>query len=236
MIKKRRWIIPVCLIVVIICAFFIYTGIYYHADGIALAALQSDENVQVEGTDYGWFFDGPSEDEVLVFYPGAKVEETAYAPMLHRLAGQGMDVCLVKMPFRLAFFGANKADKVPEMKNYTKRYIGGHSLGGAMAANYAADHSSEELEGVILFAAYPTKALDKDMKLVSIYGSLDGVLNMDKVEEGRQYAPNRYSEYVIDGGNHALFGNYGEQKGDGIAVITSEEQQKETVDCIMTLT
>ena len=80
--KKLIWIIPICIILIVISGFLIYTGIYYHADGKAQAALKSAENVKVSETDYGYFFDGPSEENVLVFYPGAKVEETAYAPLL----------------------------------------------------------------------------------------------------------------------------------------------------------
>ena len=228
--KKRRWMLAAAAAV--IACFLMYTGVYYHAEPAALEALSSDGNVTVVETGYGWFFDGPSVDNVLVFYPGAKVEETAYAPLLHRLAEEGMDVCLVKMPLRLAFLGADKAGDIPETNSYTYVYIGGHSLGGAIAADYAAEHA-EDLEGVILLAAYPTKELDDDLLLVSIYGSQDGVLNMEKVETGRQYAPDRSVEHVIRGGNHAGFGTYGEQKGDNAALITAEEQQEETVEVIL---
>ena len=114
--KKHIWLLPVCLVAVLAAAFFIYAMNYYHADETALAALSSDESVCVTKTDYGWFFDGPSETEAFIFYPGGKVEETAYAPLLHRLAGQGMDACLVKMPFRLAVLGIDKAEQV--MKQY----------------------------------------------------------------------------------------------------------------------
>ena len=112
--------------------------------------------MRVEKTEYGWFLDGPSEENALIFYPGAKVEETAYAPILHRFAEEGMDVCLVKMPFRLAFFGISKASDVMAQYEYENWYIGGHSLGGAMSAVYAADHG-DELKGIVLLAAYATK-------------------------------------------------------------------------------
>ena len=120
------------------------------------------------------------------------------------------------------------------MKEYTCTdwYIGGHSLGGAMAASYAANHS-EQLTGVILFAAYPTKMLDASLTEISIYGSEDGVLNMQNVGAGKAYAPDAFYEYVIEGGNHAQFGNYGKQKGDGEAAISAQEQQRRTVDFIL---
>ena len=226
--KHLKWLIPVLAVVVLAAAFLIYTGIYYHADDVAMAALESTDAVTVTRTGYGWFFDGPSEEDLLVFYPGAKIEETAYAPLLHVLAAAGVDVCLVKMPFRLAIFGANKAEKVLSQYDHPNKYVGGHSLGGAMAANFAAEHGAE-LRGVVLLAAYPTKPLDNGLTLISIYGSNDGVLNMAKLERGRQYAPPAYYEVVIDGGNHAQFANYGTQRGDGTATKTSDQQHTETI-------
>ena len=231
---KKSLKIIICLFVaaIMVSSFLIYTEMYYHADEEAVAALISDDTVKVSQTGYGWFFDGPSAENVLVFYPGAKVEETAYAPLLHRLSSKGVDVCLVKMPLRFAFFGANKADEVAEMQNYPNRYIGGHSLGGAIAASYAAEHG-DDLEGVILLAAYSTKPLDSDLKLLNVYGSEDGVVNMDKIIEGRNFAPEQYNESVIQGGNHAQFGNYGNQKRDGEASISSDTQQAQTVEAIL---
>ena len=230
--KKLIILIPAGTVLALIAAFLIYTGAYYRADDIALAAVQSEQSVSVSETEYGLYFNGPSEENVLVFYPGAKVEETAYAPLMHQLAARGMDVCLVKMPFRLAFFGMNKADEVFALYHYKNRYVGGHSLGGAMASEYAAGHG-EELTGVILLAAYPTEPLDGDLTLLSVYGSEDGVLNTQKVAEGRGYAPARYTEQTITGGNHAQFGNYGVQKGDGAALISAGAQQEQTADLIM---
>ena len=228
--KKLRWIILILL--VLVTAFLIYTGNYYHADDTARSAMITDGSVAVVQTDYGWLFDGPSEDAALIFYPGAKVEAEAYAPMLRMLAGQGMDVCLIRMPFHLAFFGMGRAGDVTREHQYSRWYIGGHSLGGAMAANYAAGHS-DELAGVILFAAYPTKPLAKSLTVISIYGTEDGVLRMGKVTEGRSYAQGPLYEYAIEGGNHAGFGCYGEQKGDGEARISAEEQQQTAVEYIM---
>ena len=172
--KKTLLLIPVFAIAALCIAFLIYTEQYYRAEESALTALKSDESVIVTQKEYGWFFDGPSETDALIFYPGAKVEETAYAPLLHRLAEQGMDICLVRMPFRLAIFGANKADQAIAQHDYEHWYIGGHSLGGAMAASYAATHSSQ-LSGVFMLAAYPTKPLAENMKALIIYGSEDGV-------------------------------------------------------------
>ena len=205
--------------------FLLYTAGCYHAADTAVRALESD-SVQVEKTTYGWFFDGSGDDCALVFYPGAKVEETAYAPLLHSLAAQGVDVFLVKMPFHLAVFGMNAADGILARYEYEYRFIGGHSLGGAVAANYASSH---DLDGVILLASYPTRTLDEPMLI--LYGSEDGVLNRGRLEAAPQFGT--VEEIEITGGNHAGFGEYGAQKGDGPAVITSEEQQKTAADAIL---
>ena len=103
-------------------------------------------------------------------------------------------------------------------------YIGGHSLGGAMAAAYAADHSGE-LDGLILLAAYSTKDLSgSGLEVLSVYGSEDRVLDLEKYREYRKNLPDGVAEIVIDGGCHAGFGSYGPQKGDGTPAITNEEQ------------
>lgn len=229
--KLLKRVIPI-IILALAAAFIIYTGDYYRADETALEALSQDANVSVAQTDYGWFFDGPSDKEALIFYPGAKVEETAYAPFLRLLAEKGMDVCLVKMPFHLAFFGINKADELMKNYDYASWYIGGHSLGGAMAASYAAENG-EKLDGLILCAAYPTEELDDHLQEISLYGSEDKVLNLEKIDEGRAYAPDMYVEHKIEGGNHAQFGNYGEQDGDGTPLVTPAGQQAEAARVII---
>ncbi len=229
--KKRLLLLPLLIPVLLVLAFLLYAGQYYPADGTALAALNPDDTVSVRKTEYGWLFDGPSDSDALIFYPGAKVEETAYAPLLHRLAAEGMDVCLVKMPFRLAFFGMNRADALLSGYGYSRWYIGGHSLGGAMAAVYAADHGAR-LSGLVLLAAYPTKPLDDHLRVISVFGSEDGVINREKLEEGDRFFPENTVRHRIEGGNHARFGNYGAQRGDGTAAISAEEQQRQTVELI----
>ena len=58
------------------------------------------------------------------------------------------------------------------------------------------------------------------------------MVNLEKIEAGEQYAPSDYTETVIAGGNHAQFGSYGFQKGDGIASIPAEEQWEEAAELI----
>lgn len=233
--NKKAKIIPLTIAGAALClaaAFTAYTADYYRADEAAAAAMRSDDKVTVERTEYGYLFDGPSETDAFIFYPGGKVEETAYAPLLREIAEGSADVCLVKMPFRLAVFGKNKADVIISQTEYESYCIGGHSLGGAMASSYAAEHA-DTISGLILCASYPTEQLSDKQFELSIYGSNDGVLNMESYEDSKQFAPSDFTELVIDGGNHAYFGSYGEQSGDNTADITPTEQQTRAAEEII---
>jgi len=228
-------IILLALIAVLCGAFFIYAADYYHASETCGAALSSDSSVTVKKTDTGYLFDGPSEDHALIFYPGAKVESTSYAPLLHRLAAEGFDVFLVDMPFNLAIFGKNKASDILNEygSSYDQWYISGHSLGGAVASMYVAGDNGSAFEGIVFLASYPASQVPDNMACLLITGSEDTVINRKNLEDSRSLLPSSAVFHTIEGGNHARFGNYGEQKGDGKASLTPSEQQEETVRIIV---
>ncbi len=231
--KKRYVLFPVLAVALIIAVCAGYVGNYYHSEVNIQEYQQGNRQVAVTKIKEGLYLDGPGEEQALIFYPGAKVEYMAYLPLLYGLSDRGVDCFLVKMPCNLAFLGKDKAEKIMESYDYKSWYLSGHSLGGAMAAAYAAEHL-EELDGIALLAAYPTKSLVSDsFAAVSVYGSEDRVLNMEKMEEGRKWMPSAYTELCLEGGNHAGFGNYGRQKGDGIASLSREEQQEQTVAAIL---
>ena len=227
------------VVVLLITALCIYLATYYRAGNTAKASLESVGSVRVESRSGYILFDGFSSENLLVFYPGARVEYTAYAPLMRRLAGRGIDCALVKMPFNFAILKQNAFDDVMESlqvgyQPYEHFYIGGHSMGGAMAAIYAANNPGK-VEALIMLAAYPTKALPNDLKVLEIYGSNDSVINREKLSESAQYLPEGAVVYEIVGGNHAQFGDYGKQGGDGEAGITTEKQLDETIDQIAKL-
>ena len=233
---KKRTKIFVAILVTVIAALGIATRIYandYYRAADIDKYIMSSNGVTVSQIDEGYFFDGPGEDKALIFYPGAKVEETAYAPMMKSLAEQGVDCFLIKMPMKLAILGANKADNIRAKYDYENYYLAGHSLGGAMAANYASELLND-YSGLFLLAAYPTKDLTAaNFPVVFIYGDNDKVLNREKLEVGFTLVPADYKKIEISGGNHAQFGAYGAQDGDDTATITPEEQWKITVDTIL---
>lgn len=215
----------------------VYFGSYYHADAAAISALESTDSVSVQAEEELYYFDGPGTDTALVFYPGAKVEASAYAPLLHDLADGGIDCYLCKMPLNFALLGKDAADeirtnyeegndKAAAGNHYETWLIGGHSLGGAAASMYLekAEHGSDTWSGIIFLASYPSYYCD--IPALMIYGTEDEIINTDKVYSAEDIWPGPFDEQPIDGGNHAQFGNYGAQKGDGRPDISQDEQQK----------
>lgn len=231
-----------CLVGLLVIGLGIYFGTYYRAGDVAKASLESEYGmygIVVEDRSDYVLFDGPNESDLLVFYPGARVDYKAYAPLMRRLAEQGVDCALVKMPLNFAIFKQNAFDDVMDSLHvgyqpYEHFYIGGHSMGGAMAAIYASNNP-EKVEALVMLAAYPTKPLAKDLKVLEIYGSNDTVINREKLSEGAQYLPENAVVYEISGGNHAQFGDYGKQSGDSEATITADKQLDETVEQISNL-
>lgn len=228
---KLILIISGSVLLLLISGIFIYLNVYYKAVDVD-NYLKSSDTVKVEEIKEGYMFDSAS-DKALIFYPGAKVDTKAYAPLCFQMAEKGFDVFLLDMPFHFAIFDINAANDIIKNYSYSSYYVGGHSLGGAMAANYAAKNASK-LDGLLLLAAYQTKNLSStDLTVLTIYGENDGVLNRNKIETGRTLMPKDSYEYEINGGNHAQFGSYGKQKNDNDATISSKVQIEETIGFIV---
>ena len=226
--KKIKIAIIIVLLLIVGFAVF-YINDYYHAEKLATDSLNASDNVSVVKTSNGLLLDGPGNDTALIFYPGAKVEYTAYSPLFMNLSEEGIDCYLVEMPFNLAFLGQNSADEIIDEGNYSHYFISGHSLGGAMAASYV--NSTNKTDGLILFASYSTSEIEKPV--LSIYGSEDKVLNMEKYDESINFIDDNLTEVEIDGANHAQFAYYGNQSGDGIAKISAQSQQEQSENAII---
>lgn len=231
----KRWrILLACLLAVLTVGGVLYVNDYYLAGEAAQTALESP--LAEQNKDYVLFRPEEEAEAGLIFYPGAKVEYTAYAPLMEELAQENILCILVKMPANLAFFGINKAEAMQEaFPELTEWYIGGHSLGGAAAGVYAAKHA-DQLDGLILLASYVTSDLSEtDLSVLSVCGTEDGVINWDNYEKYADNLPMQSTEVMLQGGCHSQFGDYGEQKGDGTPTITCEEQTRQTADAILTL-
>lgn len=206
----------------------------------ALAAMESNANVIVkDGGNFVVFI--PTSNTPItgfIFYPGGHVDYRSYAPVAQEIARRGYMVSIVQMPLSLAVFGISRADDViaacPDIRYWV---VGGHSLGGSMAASYAEKHQ-DTIQGLVLWASYPVNSDDlssTSLKGLSTYGSNDQVLNRDNFNATISLLPPGTIMQVIQGGNHAQFGNYGLQPGDGTATISETEQQMQAADLTVRL-
>lgn len=232
--KKKKW--PKRLVIALIAVmlfgaggFYAYVSDYYHAGDASLRLTQEMKTAGVlEESDQAIEIGEPQTKTGIVIYPGAKVDPYAYVPLANELSNCGYYCVIAKMPFNLAFFGIDAADSLmnsaPEIEEW---WIAGHSLGGAMAAQFASVHS-DELSGVFLLAAYAAVDLSTtNLEVKLIYGSNDGVLNRIALEENAGNLPADSQTKVIVGGNHAGFRDYGPQDGDGECVIGASQQWQE---------
>lgn len=220
----RKIGITLLILLVLAVAYMIYwVNSTYHSDKMAEAAMKSDSSVTVTKDDWISFMPEQREDTGFIFYPGGLVEPEAYVPLCRKIAEEGYLVVIVPMRWNLAVLSPDRAEEVIEKYNNIRKWtIGGHSLGGVMAAKFAAEH--KEITGLALYAAYPQgdKIADTDLKVLSLYGSKDGVADLSKVKHAK--LPNDAELIEIKGGNHCYFGSYGMQKGDNAADIAPEEQ------------
>lgn len=223
-------IIVVIFIITVAALIYLSTG-NYTAQDLAKSYMFSDENVTVLDDNGINFIPSAPNGIGVILYQGAKVETSAYSVEGRTLAENGYTVFIPKMPFNMAFFGINKADKIikenPEILNW---YMAGHSLGGSMAAKYTYKNQ-KSIDGLLLLASYSVDDLSGySGRVISIVGTKDMGIDSSKLDETSKNLPYDYELFLIEGGNHAQFGDYGFQKGDFVADILPEEQLKLIID------
>lgn len=239
--RSRRIFIITSSIVVVLLILLLACGIYlrdfYHADSEAIEVAAAASDVEYKTLDDGSIVLEPEgAAKGLIFYPGGKVEHTAYIPLMQACAEQDVLCFLVEMPFNLAVLDVNAADGIQEQyPEIDEWYIGGHSLGGSMAAAYL-EERTDFYEGLILLGSYSTADLsDTDISVLSVFGSEDKVMDREKYDDNKSNLPDDFIEKIIDGGCHAYFGMYGKQEGDGQPSISCDEQISETAEAICCL-
>lgn len=237
--RLRRWIlwVPVIMLLFLLAGaagFVVWANSAYPPTPEALEGLESTMWVEVTTPQTGWLVFTPLQRRTvntgLVIYPGGRVDARAYAPLARELARTGYLAVIVPMPLNLAVFDSGAASEVvaafPDIEYWA---IGGHSLGGAMAAQYVIDNPGV-MEGLALWASYPPGNLsEQDIEVVSIYGTRDGVAKVPNVTGAADFLPEDTTWIAIQGGNHAQFGYYGEQEGDRPAQISQWAQQEQTL-------
>jgi hypothetical protein len=232
MVKRWWWILPLVLLLAV-GVFVIWGSMPAAPMPEALAALTSDSQVLVD-TEPWLVFEPAGQEPIagLVFYPGARVDPRAYAPAGRALAEDGYLVVIVPMPLNFAVLAPDRAGDVmaafPGVEHWA---VGGHSLGGAMAARFAFKDLNAT-DGLVLWAAYPASSDDlsgHDLAVASIFGTRDGLATQKEIDASRPLLPPGTTWVAIEGGNHAQFGWYGPQNGDNEATISREDQQAQVI-------
>jgi pimeloyl-ACP methyl ester carboxylesterase len=230
--KRRKLLFALAAVpVLLIAGFLIWAYTPPPPMPEALQALQNDTEISVETHPWLVFTHSVHIPTTgFIFFPGGRVDARSYAPAAREIAAEGYLVVIVPVPLNLAFFGTGQADKViaayPEIKHWV---VGGHSLGGVAASQYARSHL-DQIQGLVLWASYPASSLaESQLKVISISGTQDGLSTPEKIEASHSLLPPGTRFIAIQGGNHAQFGWYGPQNGDNPASIDRIAQQAQIV-------
>ncbi|MFV0557685.1 MAG: alpha/beta hydrolase [Enterococcus sp.] len=229
MAKKYQILLGLLLLVIIMVGGSLF---YVDQNTCQPTAKALKETKNAQETNEWLYFAGEQEKPAIIFYPGALVEPASYAIWCNELAEAGYPVYLLKLPLNLAVLSPNKAKQVLAEIGEREYVIGGHSLGGVMASRFAhqqVKQNDEQLQGTFFLASYPDekgRLTKTPLSVLSMKGSQDQVINQTAYQQAKADLPSSTSYIEIIGGNHAGFGSYGQQKGDGTATIPNEKQQR----------
>lgn len=243
--RQRRWLrwlltTVVVLLVVAVGLLLWWVLRYPDAEQAASTAAYADPAVEVRDDDRVLILEPAAGvgDTGVVFYPGAAVPPEAYvATWAPIVADTGVTVFMPEMPLRLAILGSGRAggviDTWPEVATW---WVGGHSLGGAMAASFAGGSDPGELAGLVLLGAYATEGAGladrDDLVVLSVSGSEDGLSTPQDIDERAAFLPSSTIFVELDGVSHAQFGAYGEQAGDGTPTVSDDEARRLIADAV----
>ncbi|MED4128806.1 MULTISPECIES: alpha/beta family hydrolase [Shouchella] len=231
--KGLKWIFLgfIGIILLLGAGFFVWTQFTYeliNAEGVEL-------NEPLPINDDWIIYSASNADTGFVLYPGAKVEPEAYAYLAQELSQQGITVAIPSVTLNLSIFDSAKAEELIQREPDLHWYIGGHSMGGAAAAMYADNHL-ETIEGLLLFGSYAASnesLHSSSLPVLSLSASEDGLSTPEKIEDNSKNLPDTTDFIEIEGGNHAYFGLYGEQTGDGDAHLSVAEQQEAIIEIVI---
>ena len=200
----------------------------------AVEALESDDRVAV--THRPWLTFSPLSAPPktgFIFYPGGRIDPRGYAPLMHAMASAEVLVVVPEMPINMAPFNPNVAAEIvaayPDIQHWV---IGGHSVGGTMAAQYTSRHR-DAIAGLVIWASYPADNVDladASIPVALIYGSRDPRVNEESVARRRYLLPADTRYVRIDGGDHHQFGSYEIKPKEHHATIDRAAQQKQIIE------
>lgn len=228
---KKRIITLLTVLIIFVIGFFIWLSNGYSLQANDMKYLQSNSKVEVTVDGNYTYFTPKNVNATkgFIFYPGERVDSSSYAKLCNNVASYGYKVVAVDMPFNYANFGKNKATKVIEDNpQITKWVIGGDSIGGTVACEYAVNNKN--VEGIVLISSYPRENISElGFKVLSLWGSKDNVVDYKELINSKEQLPKDTKYVEIEGANHSQFANYGMYSGDEEALISSDEQMDITV-------
>lgn len=242
---SRRWLRRTvaglaALLALLVVVFVVWASLARPAEPDALAAALAQPDVTV--TTGAVVELRPHEVEPtrgVVFYPGARVHREAYiATWVPIVEATDTLVLIPRMPLNLAFFGRSRAagliEQHPEIDEW---WVGGHSLGGAMAASWLGRQPEDELTGLVLWASFATGGAElaerDDLQVLSVSGSRDGLATPEDIAERRSLLPDTAIMVEVEGMNHAQFGRYGEQARDLAPTISDDDAQQALTNALL---
>lgn len=234
--SKRLIISLIVFVIVVTTGISLFHKFSYQASSEAIRWVEMPKVTEVQESSEYIYFKPLDDDEhnrpTILFYNGAFVDERAYSKLATKLAEEGFPVYIIKSVFNFPLLASN--DSVLKLLQSDDQVIFmGHSLGGVQASlalnNLLTDEDSKTptIAGLVLLASYPAAGDDLsqlDQPVLSITAGEDQVINNDKYNEAKTRLPKQTIYYTIEGGNHAGFGDYGPQDGDGLATISSQAQ------------
>ena len=230
--RARRAAIVIALVLVLaVIAFVFYASMVMAGDRGAAIEAWENPAVSISSTDHSIVMapSGEASGAGLVFIPGAKVDPFAY---LYKLSGivesSGVTVVITKPTLNLAFFDQRPLalfqDDAPDV---TRWFVGGHSLGGVRACQLAgAPGDGAEVAGLVLFGSYCANDLSSTgLEVLSIGGSEDALSTPEKIGAASSLLPDDTRFKQVEGLNHAGFGDYGTQPGDGVSTLGNDDER-----------
>lgn len=233
---------PAAVGVLAAAAFVVWAQTPYRAEPGPLSRATATPGVEVTVGDDAVVIapTGAAPRTGVVFYPGARVSPAAYAAAWAPIAARsGVRVVIPAMPLNLAVLAPNRAESTAAAfgGGVDRWYVGGHSLGGAMAASYAGGHPAIDVVGLVLWGSYATEnagLAESDLRVISVSGTRDGLSSPDDISENRPHLPPDAKMHEIRGMSHAQFGAYGTQPGDGTPQIGDAQARRELADTMTT--
>ncbi len=218
----------------------------YQAHGVDSAVIETDSLVRVTNhDDYLEFIPQTNSNAAhLLFFPGGMVQLDAYTPMARHIAEAGYRVVLVRLPFlnRHAPLEGQKLEvteearrRLREVDSAVRWVVAGHSFGGVLASRLA-EESPESIASLVLIGTTHPRDVDlslSGLEVIKILGTRDGVATIEKARANANRLPEATSWIEIEGANHAQFGYYGPQFGDGRATISRAVQQRRLLDVFL---